>query len=157
MYLDYWNLKEPPFENTPDPRFLYASKQHREALSKLFSALSEEKGCALLTGEYGCGKTHLIRTVVQNLDASHYEVALIDYPIFQGKSFWKRFFASLGRKMRYPVEMITFRSSYVFSIETWPAKREIFSSSTRHRLSMTLRYSRSCAHCCICNWKIALC
>jgi len=102
MYLDYWNLKEPPFENTPDPRFLFASKQHREALSQLFNALREEKGCALLTGEYGCGKTHLIRTVVQNLDASHYEVALIDYPIFQGEEFLEEILRQFGQGDEVP-------------------------------------------------------
>lgn len=69
MYLDYWELKEPPFENTPDPRFLFPSDQHREALRQLLDAIGEEKGCALLTGEYGCGKSHLIRTIVDNLQS----------------------------------------------------------------------------------------
>ena len=68
MYLDYWGLAEKPFENTPNPRFLYPSQQHREGLRKLLYAISEEKGC---------GKTHLIRTVVKNLGAD-YEVAIIN-------------------------------------------------------------------------------
>ena len=44
MYLDYWNLKEKPFENTPDCRFLYLSRNHRESLQKLSFAISGEKG-----------------------------------------------------------------------------------------------------------------
>ena len=97
MYLDYWELKEPPFENTPDPRFLYPSEQHREALRQLLSAIGEEKGCALLTGEYGCGKSHLIRTIVDNLHESQYEVALVNYPIFQGEEFLEEILRQFGQ------------------------------------------------------------
>ena len=97
MYLDYWELKEPPFENTPDPRFLYPSDQHREALRQLLHVVGEEKGCALLTGEYGCGKTHLIRTIVDNLHKSQYEVALVNYPIFQGEEFLEEILHQFGQ------------------------------------------------------------
>ncbi|MDA2935584.1 AAA family ATPase [Acidobacteria bacterium AH-259-D05] len=96
MYLDYWGLQEKPFENTPNPRFLYPSEQHREGLKKLLYAISEEKGCALLTGEYGCGKTHLIRTVVKNLGVD-YEVAMINCPIFDGKEFLEEILHQFGR------------------------------------------------------------
>ncbi|MCM8763385.1 MAG: ATPase, partial [Candidatus Omnitrophica bacterium] len=61
MYERYWNLKEKPFENTPDPRFIYLSPQHEEALSRLIYAIREQKGAVLLTGEYGSGKTLLSR------------------------------------------------------------------------------------------------
>ena len=97
MYLDYWELKEPPFENTPDPRFLYPSDQHREALRQLLHAIGEEKGCAVLTGEYGCGKTHLIRTIVDNLHESQYDVALVNYPIFQGEEFLEEILRQFGQ------------------------------------------------------------
>ena len=43
MYEEYWGLKESPFENTPDPKFLYYSKEHEEGLSRLLYTLKEER------------------------------------------------------------------------------------------------------------------
>jgi len=56
MYEAYWGLKEKPFENTPDPRFLYYSQQHKEAVARMLYVVREHKGAALFTGDYGCGK-----------------------------------------------------------------------------------------------------
>lgn len=64
MYTSYWGLKEKPFENTPDPRFLYRSSKHEEAISRLLYAVLENKGGALLTGEYGSGKTLVARVLL---------------------------------------------------------------------------------------------
>ncbi|MCK4648810.1 ATPase, partial [bacterium] len=61
MYEEYWGLKEKPFENTPDPRFLYYSPKHEEALTRLLYAIREKKGAAILTGGFGAGKTVLSR------------------------------------------------------------------------------------------------
>lgn len=81
MYLKYWDLAEKPFENTPDPRFMYYSKKHEEALAVLLYAIKEEKGAAMLTGEYGSGKTVLSRIVIDELIKNkNYEVSLIIYP-----------------------------------------------------------------------------
>lgn len=96
MYLEHWGLKEKPFENTPDPSFLYPSKEHRQGLQRLLYAISGEKGCAMLTGEYGCGKTILIRTMVGNLDLGNYEVALVNYPIFDRDTFLKEILLQFG-------------------------------------------------------------
>jgi len=100
MYTDYWGLKEKPFENTPNPRFLYPSQEHREALRKLFYAIGSEKGCALLTGEYGCGKTHLVRTVMSNLVPDKYEVALINYPLLGRDEFLQEIFREFGHESK---------------------------------------------------------
>lgn len=67
MYEAHWGLKEKPFENTPDPRFLFYSQQHQEALSRMLYVVSERKSAALLSGEYGSGKTLLSRVLSQNL------------------------------------------------------------------------------------------
>ncbi len=67
MYKAYWGLKEKPFENTPDPRFIYYSQQHQEAFSRLLYVVRERKGAALLSGEYGSGKTLLSRVLLQEL------------------------------------------------------------------------------------------
>jgi len=80
MYEQYWGLKEKPFENTPDPRFLYSSPQHEEVLSRLIYIVRENKGAALLTGVFGCGKTLLGRALAKELDRDIYRMAFISNP-----------------------------------------------------------------------------
>ncbi|MBL8014010.1 MAG: AAA family ATPase [Candidatus Omnitrophica bacterium] len=80
MYEKYWNLKEKPFELTPDPRYIYYSKAHEDALTRLFYTVNDLKGAMLLTGLYGCGKTILSRVFLNELIGSKYEMALINNP-----------------------------------------------------------------------------
>jgi general secretion pathway protein A len=75
-----WGLREAPFENAPNPRFLWLSPMHSDALVRLTYALRQRRGCAVLTGESGCGKTLLTRAVVQRLEASRYEIGLLTNP-----------------------------------------------------------------------------
>ncbi|HVO21477.1 MAG TPA: AAA family ATPase [Anaeromyxobacter sp.] len=63
MYLDFYGLARKPFSKTPDPEFLYRSRQHAEALARLSHAM-EEREIAVLTGEVGTGKTTLARALV---------------------------------------------------------------------------------------------
>jgi general secretion pathway protein A len=63
MYLDFYGLARKPFSKTPDPEFLYRSRQHAEALARLSHAM-EERELAVLTGEVGAGKTTLARALV---------------------------------------------------------------------------------------------
>ncbi len=72
MYEEYWGLTEPPFDNSPNPKFLYLSPEHEEALVRMMYAVRHRKGCAMLTGEYGCGKTTLSRALIQRLEAERY-------------------------------------------------------------------------------------
>lgn len=97
MYLEYWGLQEKPFENTPDPRFFYTSSEHREALKRLLYAIEEKKGCALLTGEYGCGKTMITRTLISKLDSDRYDLALINYPMFGANEFFREILVQYGQ------------------------------------------------------------
>lgn len=78
MYEEYWKLKAKPFENTPDPHFLYYSREHEEALTRLIYAVKARKGAAILTGEYGCGKTVLARALIDKLDPTKYKVVMIN-------------------------------------------------------------------------------
>ncbi|NJD91999.1 MAG: AAA family ATPase [Geobacter sp.] len=66
MYNDFYSMRERPFSKTPDPRFLYLSGGHREALARL-QYVAEEREIALLTGEIGCGKTTLSRALMDSL------------------------------------------------------------------------------------------
>lgn len=77
MYQPYWGLKEKPFENTPNPRYLYYSQKHEEGLARLNYAISERKGAALMTGEFGSGKTVLSRALEELLDNSKYKMVFI--------------------------------------------------------------------------------
>ncbi len=70
MYKQFFGLKEKPFEITADPRFLYLSESHKEALAHLIYAVQEKKGFAVVTGEVGTGKTTLIQTLLGRLDGN---------------------------------------------------------------------------------------
>ena len=80
MYLDYYGLTEPPFDITPNPRFLFYSPKHREAYNHLLYGIRERKGFVQLTGEVGAGKTTLCRAMLEQLDG-HYSTALILNPV----------------------------------------------------------------------------
>ena len=69
MYLQFYGLRETPFSPTPDPKFLFQSTRHREALAQLLYGVRERKGFIVLTGEIGTGKTTLLRTLLSRLDA----------------------------------------------------------------------------------------
>lgn len=80
MYEQYWRLTDKPFRNTPDPRYFYLCRQYEEALARTLYVVAEGQGAMLLTGDCGCGKTLVTRTVVDELDPDRFEVALIPYP-----------------------------------------------------------------------------
>jgi len=68
MYLTFYGLKEKPFNATPDPRFLYLTPGHREALAQLLYSVQENRGFLVLTGEVGTGKTTLLQAFLQRLN-----------------------------------------------------------------------------------------
>jgi general secretion pathway protein A len=68
VYLRFFNLRESPFNLTPDPRFLFLSAQHEEALTHLLYGIYERKGFIEITGEVGTGKTVLCRALLERLD-----------------------------------------------------------------------------------------
>lgn len=70
MYLNYFHFKEEPFNNTPDPRFLFLSRQHEEALASLIYGVTERKGFMTLIGDIGAGKTTICRALISRLDHS---------------------------------------------------------------------------------------
>jgi general secretion pathway protein A len=76
MYAAYFGLKENPFNLSPDPRYLFFSLQHREALNYLIYGITEKKGFIVVTGGIGTGKTTISRTLIADLDDS-IESALI--------------------------------------------------------------------------------
>jgi general secretion pathway protein A len=79
MYKDYFHLTEMPFSIAPDPRFLYMSARHREALAHLLYGVQGEGGILLLTGEVGTGKTTLCRCLLDQIQ-TRCDVAFILNP-----------------------------------------------------------------------------
>ena len=79
MYLSHFGLRELPFSITPDPRFLYMSARHREALAHLVYGVGEHGGFVQLTGEVGTGKTSVCRCLLEQLP-SHVDLALVLNP-----------------------------------------------------------------------------
>src|SRR2546425_1517745 len=67
MYLTFYGLAAKPFNPTPDPKFLYMSLGHREALAQLQYGVEERKGFIVLTGKVGTGKTTLLHALRQRL------------------------------------------------------------------------------------------
>lgn len=77
MYKEFFGLQEMPFNLTPDPRFLYMSGRHRDALGALIYGVGQRKGFIVLTGEIGAGKTTLCRAFLRELDPQTTHVAMI--------------------------------------------------------------------------------
>jgi type II secretory pathway predicted ATPase ExeA len=77
MYEEFYGLTEKPFNKTPDPRYLYQSRQHAEALARLQYAV-EEQDIVLLTGDIGSGKTTLSRALIDSLNESYHPVLIIN-------------------------------------------------------------------------------
>jgi type II secretory pathway predicted ATPase ExeA len=96
MYEAHWSLSEPPFDNSPNPKFFYLSPEHEEALLRLVYAVRHRKGCAMLTGEYGCGKTTLSRALIQRLEADRYEIGLLTNPSWTAIDFLREILYQLG-------------------------------------------------------------
>ncbi|MBW1779162.1 MAG: AAA family ATPase [Deltaproteobacteria bacterium] len=70
MYTTFFGFKENPFNLTPDPRYLYLSRYHREALDHLLYGINERRGFIAITGGIGTGKTTLCRALLDHLDAN---------------------------------------------------------------------------------------
>ena len=78
MYTDYYGLNSRPFENTPDPRFLFLSTQHREVLSSLIYGINSAKGFILVAGDIGTGKTTLLHCLFREISSSHIIINIIN-------------------------------------------------------------------------------
>jgi general secretion pathway protein A len=80
MYLDFHGFQEKPFNLTPDPRFVFLSKSHREAFAHLLYGINNRMGFMVLTGEVGSGKTTVLRALLNQLDPDRFRTALIFNP-----------------------------------------------------------------------------
>lgn len=79
MYYDFFGFREPPFSIAPDPRYLYLSERHKEALAHLMYGVQGQGGFIVITGEVGTGKTTVSRCFIENVP-DHVDIALILNP-----------------------------------------------------------------------------
>lgn len=96
MYLEYWGLKVPPFENLPNPDFLYLSPKHEEAMTRLLYAAHGRKGAAMLTGDVGMGKTTISRAFVRQLSEDKFDIGIVANPSLSPVDFLKEILYQLN-------------------------------------------------------------
>ena len=82
MYEQHWQFKEKPFQNTPDPRYLYLSAQHEDAIMKLSYCVTQGLGCGMLMGVFGCGKTLLGKALLNDLGKDKVRSAFVSSPSY---------------------------------------------------------------------------
>ncbi|HTD10511.1 MAG TPA: AAA family ATPase [Steroidobacteraceae bacterium] len=95
MYLTFFGLNEKPFAITPDPRYLYLSERHAEALAHLLYGINEAGGFVQLTGEVGTGKTTIVRSLLAQTPRDA-EIALILNPRMTAPEFLLTICEELG-------------------------------------------------------------
>jgi general secretion pathway protein A len=95
MYEEFYGLRASPFSITPDPRYLFFSRRHREAFDHMLYGISQRKGFILITGEVGAGKTTLCRALLEELREGT-ETALILNPVMSGTQLLRAILGELG-------------------------------------------------------------
>ncbi len=115
MYNDYFGFKESPFSIAPDPRYLYMTEQHREALAHLVYGLNSEGGCILLTGEVGTGKTTVCRCLLEQIPEQA-NIALVFNPKITATELLETICDELG--IEYPDDENSIKT-YIDRINTF--------------------------------------
>jgi general secretion pathway protein A len=95
MYYAFYGFHEAPFNITPDPRFLYFGRRHREAYDHLLFGIRERKGFIQLTGEVGAGKTTLCRALLEDLGPG-VRTALLLNPMLSSVQLHREILRELG-------------------------------------------------------------
>ncbi len=116
MYLAHFKLKEEPFRLTPDPEFLYLSKQHIKAKTYLDFAIWRNDGFVVITGEIGSGKTTVLNSVVSSLD-KNIIVARIHQTLLNENELLQSIMVELGIKYdgTNKVDLITRLNEYLIA------------------------------------------
>jgi general secretion pathway protein A len=123
VYLEYFKLKEPPFDITPNPRFLFYSGKHQEAFNHLLFGIRERKGFVQLTGEVGAGKTTLCRALLEQL-GQNYSIAVILNPALDADLLVKAIAMQFGLDIKGVDRLETIAVINSFLVEQMTLGRE---------------------------------
>ncbi|MCK4786621.1 MAG: AAA family ATPase [Desulfobacteraceae bacterium] len=96
MYLNFYNMKKPPFHITPDPEFLYLSPSHKEALGAIIYGITKRKGFVSIFGEVGTGKTTIVRSYLAKSDKTRIKPIYVFNPSVTFAELLKTIFQELG-------------------------------------------------------------
>jgi len=116
-------LKQAPFDITPNPRFLFHSGKHREALNHLLYGIRERKGFVQLTGEVGAGKTTLCRALLEQLNGQ-FSTALILNPVLNANELIKAIATEFGLEVKNLDRLDTVSAIGDFLLKQVAEKRE---------------------------------
>jgi general secretion pathway protein A len=117
MYLSHFNLREKPFQLSPDPKFLWLGEQHKEALATLEYGIRTAKGFILLTGDVGTGKTTLINATIKRwVDSS--VIASVTDPLMEKRDFYNFLARSfkMDRRFKSKGDFLVKFSHLIFNI-----------------------------------------
>lgn len=116
MYLEFYGLREAPFNLTPNPKFLFFSAKHREAFNHLLYGIRERKGFVQLTGEIGAGKTTLCRALLEQL-GGNFSTALILNPVLDSTQLMKSIAMEFGLEVKGLDHLETIQRLNLFLLE----------------------------------------
>ncbi|HEY3277992.1 MAG TPA: AAA family ATPase [Syntrophorhabdaceae bacterium] len=96
MYLTFYNLSVPPFHITPDPKFLYLSPSHKEALAAIIYGIEQRKGFVAIIGGVGVGKTTILRSYLQSVQKKRLKIIYIFNAMLTFQELLKAVYRELG-------------------------------------------------------------
>ena len=113
MYLDFYQLKKAPFHITPDPEFLFLSPSHKAALGAIIYGIEERQGFVAITGEVGLGKTTILRSYLERIDAQQLRTIYIFNANLSFRSLLKIIFQEFGLDLE---DLIFFEDEDLFEL-----------------------------------------
>jgi general secretion pathway protein A len=114
MYRQFFGLRESPFDLTPNPRFLFLSPRHREALSNLRYGVGARKGVTVLLGEAGTGKTTIMRAFLASTSAGDARFLVVDNPALTRAEFYEL----LARRLGFSAAAATSKAAFLLELES---------------------------------------
>jgi general secretion pathway protein A len=109
MYEQFYGLRERPFDLSPNPRFLFLSRGHKEALTHLRYGLSGRPGLTVLVGEAGTGKTTLVRAALQSIGDGESKVVHLSNPTLTRSEFYEYLASGFG----FGAESATSKTTFI--------------------------------------------
>jgi general secretion pathway protein A len=140
MYERYYGLQERPFELTPNPRFLYMTPAHREALTTLEYGLSARTGIALLLGEAGTGKTTIVHAALQSQRARQSLTVYLNNPSLTREEFVDFLATAFGLS----AQAAQLKTRCITELTDLLASRHSVGNATKRKCCLT-RCSKKCA------------